>query len=63
MKKYITRDKLGKKARRQLDSQQRLYWPVSPAPVTFESKKHYNRKRKNHDYQEDWYHGFLVMGK
>ena len=45
MKKFIPEEKLGKKARKQLDSEQRATWAFSPATKKVESKKLYNRKR------------------
>lgn len=39
MKHFIPRDKLSKKARRQLDSQKRAVWDFCPATRTIESKK------------------------
>ena len=55
MTRFIPREKLSKKARRKLDNQKRLYWPVRPAEVTFKSKKDYDRKRKSRDnLMESW---------
>ena len=61
MSRFIPREKMSKKARRQLDNQRRLTWPISPVTRTFESKKQYNRKRKPHDYQMDWNHGIFFF--
>ena len=54
MKRFIPREKLGKKARRQLDSRQRRIWAFCPTTRTVESKKRYNRKRNPRDLQDDW---------
>ena len=62
MKKFIPRDKLGKKARRQLDSEQRTTWTFSPVTKKVESKKLYNRKRKAHDRCDDYGMGFSNDG-
>ena len=59
MKRFIPREKLGKKARRQLDNQKRLTWPVPPATKVMKSNKEYNRKKKSRDFQEDWYRGIF----
>ena len=59
MTRFIPREKLGRKARKKLDSLRRRTWPVSPVTRTFASKKDYSRKRKSHDYQSDWYHGIF----
>ena len=60
MTRFIPREKLGKKARRKLDNQNRRFWLISPVTKTFESKKQYNRKRKSHDYLRDWNHGIFL---
>ena len=39
MKRFIPREKLGKKARKQLDSEQRAIWAFSPVSKKVESKK------------------------
>ena len=58
MKKFIPKEKLGKKARKQLDSEQRTTWAFSPVTKKVESKKLYNRKRKAHDRYDDYSMGF-----
>ena len=54
MKKFIPKEKLGKKARRQLDSEQRATWACSPVTKKVESKRLYNRKKKAHDRYDDY---------
>ena len=51
MTRFIPREKLGKKARRELDTRQRRTWPCSPVMKTVESRKKYNRHREKHDLQ------------
>ena len=58
MKRFIPKEKLGKKARKQLDSEQRTTWTFSPVTKKVESKKLYNRKRKAHDRYDDYGMGF-----
>ena len=58
MKKFIPKEKLGKKARKLLDSEQRTTWAFSPVTKKVESKKLYNRKRKAHDRYDDYGMGF-----
>ena len=48
MQKFIPREKMSKKARRELDSQRRAGWNISPVTRRAESKKAYSRKRKLH---------------
>lgn len=44
--KFIAREKLSKKARRELDRQSRATWgSIDPRAKKIESKKLYNRKR------------------
>ena len=61
MKRFVPREKLGKKARKQLDSEQRATWTFSPVTKKVESKKQYNRKRKSHDRYDDDGMGFCLM--
>ena len=63
MKRFVPKNKLGKKARRQLDRQQRVFWPICPVTRSVESRKIYNRHRKTRDYQEDWIRGFSFSQK
>ena len=58
MKRFVPREKLGKKARKQLDSERRTTWAFSPVTKKMESKKLYNRKRKAHDRYDDCGVGF-----
>ena len=53
MKRFIPREKLSKKARRQLDAGQRAAWAFSPVTRKVESKKVYSRKRKTHAGYDD----------
>ncbi|MGN1020370.1 MAG: hypothetical protein ACI4O7_08335 [Aristaeellaceae bacterium] len=59
MTKFVPRDKLGKKARKALDAQQRTTWAFAPATRKVDSKKLYNRKRKAHAGREDVGMGLL----
>lgn len=63
MTHFIPREKLGKKARKRLDSLRRNVWDFSPVTRTVESKKVYNRKRKTRDVQNDWHGGFFMSCK
>ena len=46
MKRFLPREKLGRKARKELDSQRRVTWQCSPVTRTIDSKKLYDRHRK-----------------
>ena len=49
----IFRDKLGRKARKALDAQQRTTWAFPPATRKIDSKKRYNRKKQAHARYDD----------
>ena len=43
---FVPKDKLSKKAQKELNRQRRVTWDFSPVTKTVESKKIYSRKRK-----------------
>lgn len=53
MEKFISREKLSKKARKELDKQKRTTWGFSPATKKVENKKLYNRKKSAHAWKDD----------
>ena len=61
MAKFISRQKLSKKAKKELDSRQRATWSFSPVTKKVESKKLYNRKRKPSAKYEDFGRGFCYV--
>ena len=60
---FVPKDKLSKKARKELNRQRRVTWDFSPVTKTVESKKLYNRKR-NAQNRDDYGLGsfFIVPG-
>ena len=54
MAKLIPREKLSKKARKELNRQRRVVWKFSPVTKAVESRKLYNRKKSSHDRYEDY---------
>ena len=62
MKRFVPREKLGKKARKLIDSERRATWAFSPVTKKVESRKLYNRKKKSHDRCDDYGMGFLLRG-
>ncbi len=52
MEKFIEREKMSKKARKELDSRSRAVWGISPVTRRVPSKKAYNRKRKSRDQMD-----------
>ncbi len=61
MKPFIPREKLSKKARKELERQRRTLWQYSPVTKTIESKKLYNRKKKSHARYDDYGMGFCYI--
>ena len=53
MARFVPKDKLSKKARKELNRQKRVTWEVSPVTKTVESKKVYSRKKKA-QYRDDY---------
>lgn len=45
MSKFVSREKMSKKARKELDKQKRVMWEHSPVTKVVESKK-YRKKEK-----------------
>ena len=54
MAKFISREKLGKKARKELDRQKRTVWGFSPITKKIDSKKIYNRDRTARAWKDDF---------
>ena len=46
MKEYIPKEKMSKKAQKEINNQRRQTWTTDPRPRIVESRKIYNRKRK-----------------
>ena len=45
MARFVPKDKMSKKAQKELNRQRRVTWDFSPVTKTVDSKKLYNRKR------------------
>ena len=55
MARFVPKDKLSKKAQKELNRQQRTMWDFSPVSRAVDSKKLYNRKRNTRDrYDNHW---------
>lgn len=52
MNKFIPREKLSKKARKELNSRERLTWDINPFTRRKESKKVYERKKAQMRYDD-----------
>lgn len=53
MASFVPKDKLSKKALKELNRQKRVTWEFSPVTKTVESKKVYSRKKKA-QYRDDY---------
>lgn len=60
MANFVPKEKLSKKARKELNRQRRTVWGFSPVTKTVESKKRYNRKKSSHDLQDENSMGVFV---
>ena len=60
MARFVPRDKLSKKARKELNRQKRVTWEFSPVTKTVESKKVYSRKKKA-QYRDDYGLSFFYV--
>lgn len=54
MAKFVSREKLSKKDRKELDHQRRTTWSFSPVTKKVESKKLYNRKKAQRLNRDDF---------
>ena len=54
MAKFVSREKLSNKARKELDNQKRAVWAFSPTTRKVESKKLYNRRKSAHAWKNDF---------
>lgn len=61
MAKFVSKEKLSKKARKELDRQRRILWQYSPVTKKIESKKLYDRKKKSHARYDDYGMGFCYV--
>ncbi len=53
MARFVPRDKMSKKAQKELNRQGRKTWEFSPVTKTVDSKKLYSRKRKDLNREND----------
>lgn len=49
MARFVPKDKLSKKAQKELNRQRRMLWDFSPVSRTVDSRKVYNRKKRARD--------------
>ena len=61
MSGFVPKEKLSKKARKELDRSRRVTWGFSPVTKTVKSRKLYSRKGKTHDRYGDDGMGFLFV--
>ncbi len=51
---FVPKDKLSKKAQKELNRQRRTIWDFSPVSRTVDSRKRYNRKRNTRNRYDDY---------
>lgn len=61
MKRYIPREKLSKKAKREQDRANRQTWEISPVTRRTENKKAYDRKKSRQWKDDDSTAGILFV--
>ena len=54
MARFVPKDKLSKKAQKELNRQRRTMWEFSPVTKTVDSKKLYNRKKNTRDRYDEY---------
>ena len=60
MARFVPREKLSKKALKELNLQRRVAWDFSPVTRTVDSRKVYSRKRKTQN-RDDYGLGFFFF--
>ena len=63
MARFVPKDKLGRKARKELDRRRRKTWEFSPVTKTVESGKLYNRKKIARDCRDDSTDDFFLLSE
>ena len=59
MAAFVPKEKLGKKARKELNRKRRVTWSFSPVTKKIDSKKIYSRRRKALDRDDENGPGFF----
>ena len=54
MARFVPKEKMSKKARKEINRRRRVTWEFSPVTKTVGSKKVYNRKKNSCDRPEDY---------
>lgn len=60
MTRFIPKEKMSKKALKELVRKKRVTWDISPVTRKTESKKLYNRKKRSHDREDDCGMGVFI---
>ena len=61
MARFVPKEKLSKKARKELNRRRRVTWGFSPVTKTVDSRKVYSRRKKTQDREDDCGLGFLFV--
>ena len=60
MTRFIPKEKMGKKALKELAKKKRVTWGISPVTRKAGSKKLYDRKKRSHDREDDYGMGVFL---
>ncbi len=60
---FVSKEKLSKKAQKELNRRKRKTWEFSPVTRIAGNRKLYNRKRKAHDRYEDYGMGSFFVAE
>ena len=61
MARFVPKDKLSKKAQKELNRQRRVTWDFSPVTKTIDSEKLYSRKRNARNRDDYGLGDFLLL--
>ena len=53
MARFVPKEKMSKKAQKELAKKKRVTWDISPVTRKTENRKLYDRKRRSHDRYDD----------
>ncbi len=61
MKRFVPRDKMSKRHKKELDSLKRTVWEVNPTTKIVKSKKVYDRKKQPRNYEPYDFRGCFYL--
>ena len=61
VKRFVPKEKLSKKARKEMNRKRRVTWEFSPVTKTVDSRKVYSRKRKAQNRDDEYGPGLFYF--